>query len=193
VTATVVKTGVFLILLLLLSLLVGTMFGIWAGYDPATLSFGAFVEQHQNAVRRLNVLLPTMGSSSIALTFGLAFMFRRDPIRACLLLAAAGSMVVAALVTHFGNQPINAIIMTWDRASAPDGWMPLRDQWWTWHRVRLAAGTAALVLALLAALRSGRENHWYVGTAMSFDVGRGDNKTEALIYRDRVEARVHFE
>jgi hypothetical protein len=49
------------ILLLVLSLLVGTMFGIWVGFNPASLSAAAYVEQQQNAIRSLNTLLPVMG------------------------------------------------------------------------------------------------------------------------------------
>ncbi len=103
-------------LLFLLSLLVGTMFGILVGYNPAGLSALAYVEQQQNAIRSFNTLLPSMGALCIVLTVGLAFRLRSDR-RVCYLhVVAAILMVVAALVTRFGNQPINAIVMTW---SAP--------------------------------------------------------------------------
>jgi hypothetical protein len=55
------------ILLLLLSLLIGTMFGIWLGFNPASLSAAAYVEQQQNAIRSLNTLLPVMGAVCILL------------------------------------------------------------------------------------------------------------------------------
>jgi len=50
------------VLLVVLALLVGSMFGTWVGYDPAGLSASAYVEQQQNAIRSLNTLLPAMGA-----------------------------------------------------------------------------------------------------------------------------------
>jgi hypothetical protein len=38
-------------LIVLLALLVGTMFGIWIGFNPSSLSASAYVEQQQNAIR----------------------------------------------------------------------------------------------------------------------------------------------
>ena len=42
----------------LISLVAGSMFGIWRGYDPALYAPATFVEVHQGAVRGLNTLLP---------------------------------------------------------------------------------------------------------------------------------------
>jgi len=140
------------VLLLVLALLVGAMFGIWAGYNPATLSPGAFVEQHQNAVRGLNVLLPVMGAVCILLTIALAVMAKGDTRARYLLAASAVCLIAAGLVTRFGNQPINAVVMTWSPQSPPANWMALRDTWWQWHVVRTLAGFAGLALTLLALL-----------------------------------------
>jgi hypothetical protein len=43
----------------------------------------------------------------------------------------AAFFVVAGLVTRFGNQPINAVVMTWQASAPPSGWEEARDQWWT--------------------------------------------------------------
>jgi len=40
--------------LLLTSLLVGTMFGVWLGFNPAALTAPAHVEMQQNAIRAPN-------------------------------------------------------------------------------------------------------------------------------------------
>jgi len=50
--------------LLLTSLLVGTMFGIWLGFDPAALTATAYVEMQQNAIPAFNVSLPPSLSSA---------------------------------------------------------------------------------------------------------------------------------
>lgn len=139
-------------LLVLLSLLVGTMFGILVGYNPTSLSALAYVEQQQNAIRSFNTLLPSMGAFCIVLTVGLAFRSRSDR-RVCYLhIVAAILMVVAALVTRFGNQPINAIVMTWSAQAPAAHWLQLRDDWWHWHIVRSVAGIGALAFTFIAVL-----------------------------------------
>lgn len=144
------------VLLVLLSLLVGAMFGILVGYNPANLSALAYVEQQQNAIRSLNTLLPSMGALCIFLTVGIAFHSRTDSRTRYLHIAAAILMVVAAVVTRFGNQPINAIVMTWSAQAPAANWMQLRDDWWQWHIVRSIAGIGALVLTIIAVLASRR-------------------------------------
>ncbi|MEX0960901.1 MAG: DUF1772 domain-containing protein [Burkholderiales bacterium] len=140
------------VLVLILALLVGSMFGILVGYNPASLSASAYVEQHQNAVRSLNTLFPLMGAACIALTVFLAFASRTDRRSLMLLVVAALLMLVAALVTRLGNQPINAIVMTWSAQAPAANWAQLRDQWWQWHIVRTIAAVAAFALVALAAL-----------------------------------------
>lgn len=144
------------VLLLVLALLVGAMFGILAGYDPRSLSATAFVEQHQNAVRGLNVLLPVMGAVCILLTLALAVMAKDDTRARYLLAASAVCLIAAGLITRFGNQPINAIVMTWSPRTPPASWMELRDTWWQWHVARTFAGIAGLALTLSAVLGSKR-------------------------------------
>ena len=147
-TANVVR----FVLLLLLALLVGTMFGIWVGYNPSALSAAAYVEQHQNAIRSLNTLLPVIGAVCIVLTVWLAILAKDDARARYLLVAAVVCLLAAALVTRFGNQPINAIVMTWSPQSPPAEWAQLRDAWWRWHIVRASAGIVGLCLILLAVL-----------------------------------------
>lgn len=144
------------VLLLVLALLVGAMFGVLMGADPRPLSVTAWVEQHQNAVRGLNVLLPVMGAICIVLTLALAFLAKDDRRVRTLLAASAILLIAAALITRFGNQPINALVMTWTPQAPPANWAELRDQWWRLHVVRTLAGIGALALTLLAVLpRSG--------------------------------------
>lgn len=142
------------ILVLLLSLLVGTTFGIWVGFNPLSLSAAAYVEQQQNAIRSLNTLLPVMGAVCILLAAWLAIQSKDDARSRYPLTAAVGCLVVAGLVTRFGNQPINAEVITWSAQSPPANWAQLRDAWWQWHVVRTLAGILGLSLTLLAVLSS---------------------------------------
>ncbi len=140
------------VLLLLLSLLVGTMVGIWVGYNPASLSAAAYVEQQQNAIRAFNVLLPAVGAVCIALTVGLAVRARANSRVRYLHVIAGILMVAAAVVTRFGNQPINAVVMGWSAHAPAENWMHLRDAWWQWHVVRSVAGLGAIALTFIAVL-----------------------------------------
>jgi uncharacterized membrane protein len=143
---------------MLLALLVGSMFGIWVGFSPAALSASAYVEQQQNAIRALNALLPAMGLVCIVISIVLAVTSHDDRRGRYLYLASAGLMIIAALVTRFGNQPINKVVMTWS-AQAPDAnWNKLRIQWWQWHIVRSVAGIAAHALVVLAVFGSWRKS-----------------------------------
>lgn len=137
---------------ILVALLAGSVFGVWRGYDPSGFSPATFLEVHQGAVRGLNTLLPAMGAASIMLTGFLAWTAagRRLPFRLYLLAIAA--MIAAALVTRFGNQPINAIVMTWTANGMPSDWEDLRDAWWRWHMVRVGATIAALAILVAAVL-----------------------------------------
>ena len=143
-------------LIVLLALLVGTMFGIWIGFNPASLSALAYVEQQQNAIRSLNTFLPAVGAMCILLTAVLAFLSKGDSRSRYLLVAAAVLMISAALVTRFANQPINAVVMTWSAHAPAANWAQLRDEWWQWHIVRSLAGLAALALTVVAVLVSKR-------------------------------------
>lgn len=138
--------------LLLMSLLVGTMFGIWLGFNPLALTAATYVEQQQNAIRDLNTALPVLGAVCILLTAALAVLTRHDPRSRYLLIAATVFLVVAGLVTRFENQPINSLVMTWSAQAPAANWMELRDAWWNWHILRTVAGICALSLTILAAI-----------------------------------------
>lgn len=131
-----------------MALVAGAVFGIWRGYNPSAFSSGAFVEQHQNAVRGLNTLMPVLGLLANLFTLAWAYTQRGgDRTVLISLLVAVVFMIISGLVTRFGNQPINAIIMTWDSHSVPANWQELRDKWWQFHLVR--TGTSCLALAIL--------------------------------------------
>ena len=138
--------------LLLVALLVGAIFGIWIGFNPAGLSAATYVEQQQHAIRALNTFMPLLGAACIVLTIALAVLTKEDRRTRYLLIATAVCLLIAGVATRFENQPINSIVMTWTPQAPPANWMELRDQWWQWHIVRTVAGIAALCLLISAVL-----------------------------------------
>jgi len=139
--------------LLLAGLLTGAIFGAALIMSPAGLDATTYVIAQQNGIRALNSIMPLLGAATIILTLVAAFIASGDPARTNLLFAAAAGLIVVGLVTRFLNQPINAIVMTWNANSPPADWTALRDAWWRWHLVRLALALAALSLVIAAALR----------------------------------------
>ena len=75
--------------LLLAALVVGTMFGIWLGYNPAGLGATVYVSQQQHAIRALNVVMPSLGGATVMLTIVAAVLARSDGTRLILLVVAA--------------------------------------------------------------------------------------------------------
>jgi uncharacterized membrane protein len=139
--------------LLLGGLLAGALFCAWLMLQPAGLDAATYIIQQQNAIRALNQAMPVLGGLTIVATLAAAFAARDDRTRVLLLLAAAGCLVLAGLVTRFLNQPINAIVMTWDANAPPADWTQLRDEWWRWHLVRVICAVSALSLMIAATLR----------------------------------------
>jgi hypothetical protein len=144
------STVLQLVAILLVSLVVGSMFGIWRGYDPAAYSAQTFVEVHQGAVRGLNVLLPALAAAALLVTAALAVLARRRRRSLWLYLAAIVALAIGGVITRFFNQPINAQVMGWTADSVPANWMELRDSWWTWHILRLFAGVCGEIILIAA-------------------------------------------
>jgi uncharacterized membrane protein len=136
--------------LLLSALLVGTMFGIWFGYDPQGVSGPAYVEVQQRAITALNVPMPILGAICIVLCLACAYLGRHERGKLYLFLAAALLLATAGLITRFLNQPINAVVMTWNPQSPPSEWIVLRDRWWQWHMLRTAVAIVGFALMLIA-------------------------------------------
>ena len=141
--------------LLLAGLLTGAIFGAVLVMGPAGLDATTYVIQQQNGIRALNGIMPLLGGVTIILTLAAAFAASGDPMRMNLLFAAAAGLIIIGLVTRFLNQPINAVVMTWNANSPPADWTALRDAWWRWHLVRLAIAVISLSLIIAAALRRG--------------------------------------
>jgi hypothetical protein len=139
--------------IVLLSLILGTVFGIWRGYDATTYAPSTFVEMHQGAVRGLNVILPMFGLVTLMITASLAILSRDRPGVLWLYGLAFAAIAVAGLVTRFGNQPINEQVMGWTVTNFPADWTTIRDRWASLNAVRVVssfAGELLLVSAIFA-------------------------------------------
>jgi uncharacterized membrane protein len=73
------------------------------------------------------------------------------------LFVASVCIVAVALITGFGNIPINNQIKMWNIGSPPADWGNLADRWWWFQTMRTIAAVGGLSLLIIAALtRRGR-------------------------------------
>ncbi|MEO8372692.1 MAG: DUF1772 domain-containing protein [Candidatus Solibacter sp.] len=140
---------------LLAALLVGAMFGIWLIFNPAGLAASVYITLQQQGIRTLNKAMPTLGAVTILLTTLAAVLWRNDGTRLYLLVGSVVCFLAGGLITRFLNQPINAIVITWHPDMPPANWMRVRDEWWSWHLLRLFAGLGGLSLLIVAMLGRG--------------------------------------
>jgi len=141
--------------LVLAGVVAGVVLGIWLGYNPAGLSAHTYIEQQQHVISALNTLMPVLGLIAILLTILSALLRQGSRRISGVLLTAAGLLIISGLVTRFGNQPINAIVMTWNAADAPESWAGLRDQWWSFHTIRTVTSLLAFCLIAWAHMKKG--------------------------------------
>jgi uncharacterized membrane protein len=141
--------------LLLAAMVVGALFGAWLFLNPAGLDASSYVVLQQQAIRTMNRVMPALGAVTILVTITAAVLGRDDRARLGLLAVAVVCFVTIGLITRFLNQPINAMVMTWRGDLPPSNWTRLRDEWWRWHKVRLATGLVGLSLQIAATLKRG--------------------------------------
>lgn len=140
--------------LLLAALVAGSVFGIWVSFNPMSLSSTTYVEQHQSLVKGFNVLLPALGSVIILSSFWLAYLNKNNQSVMVLFLIAGVFFLFTGLLTRFGNQPINSIMMTWKPTAPPSDWTEWRDKWWLYHKIRFFTSVVGLCLLIWVNLQS---------------------------------------
>jgi hypothetical protein len=139
--------------IIIAALLAGVSFGIWIGFNPLSLSPSTYIEQQQNMLRALNVLMLILVFSATVITILSAFL-QKDNKRVFFTLLIAGMFfIICIIISRFGNQPINKIIMTWKPDSLPGNLSELRDKWWSFHKMRTIAELIALSLVTWTSIK----------------------------------------
>ena len=133
-------------------LVAGTAFVIWIEYNPSGLSPADYTAIMQHAIRVFTVPLPSIVVLSILFSGASSALARRRSRDFYLLVAGCLCMTVVALVTAFGNVPINNQIRLWIPASPPPNWSELATEWWRLQSIRTIAALGGLALVILATL-----------------------------------------
>jgi ABC-type proline/glycine betaine transport system permease subunit len=111
------------------ALLAGISVGIWIGFNPFHLSPSTYIEQQQNTIRSLNVLMISLVVFATIITIISAFLQKGNKEDFIVLLIASLFFISCILISRFGNQPINKIIMTWTTDSLPANLSEIREKW----------------------------------------------------------------
>ena len=120
-----VRTLVLFGALFFVALVAGAAFAIWIDYDPTGMSPAFYTEKMQHAIRVFTVPLPTVVMLGVLFTIGSTVLARRERPDLYLLIAASICIVAVALITAFGNIPINNQIRMWNVSAPPPNWRDL--------------------------------------------------------------------
>ena len=142
--------------LLFVALVAGAAFAIWFDYDPNGMSPAFYTEKMQHAIRVFTIPLPTIVVLGVLFTIAAAFLARSERPNFYLLIVAGIFIVAVALITRFGNIPINNQILTWSINSPPPNWAELAQKWWRLQTLRtlMAIGALAFLISATLAHRS---------------------------------------
>jgi hypothetical protein len=139
--------------IIIAALLAGVSFGIWIGFNPMDLSPSTYIEQQQNTLRALNELMVTLVFSATVITIISAFLQKNNKLVFIALLVAASFFIACIVISRFGNQPINKIIMSWTPGSLPGNLSEFRDKWWSLHIMRTITELAAFFLVTWTSIK----------------------------------------
>ena len=143
---------VFFAALLFVALVAGAAFAIWFDYNPSGMSAAFYTEKMQHAIGVFTIPLPAVVVLGVLFTIATAILGRSERPNFYLLIAASICIVAVALITRFGNIPINNQILTWSINSPPANWAELAQKWWQLQTLRTALAIGALAFLISAAL-----------------------------------------
>ena len=138
--------------LFFVALVAGAAFAIWIDYNPAGMSSAFYTEKMQHAIRVFTVPLPTVVVLGVLFTILSTFLARRERLDFYLLIAASVCIIAVALITAWGNIPINNQIRTWSINSPPPDWAELAQKWWWFQTLRTLSAMGGLSLLTITAL-----------------------------------------
>jgi uncharacterized membrane protein len=138
--------------LLFNALVAGAAFAIWIDYNPAGMSPTFYTEKMQHAIQVFTVPLPTVVILGAFFTILSTIVARRERPGFYLLIVASVCIIAVALITAFGNIPINNQIRTWNIISPPSNWEGLAQKWWRFQTVRTIAAIGGLSLLIITTL-----------------------------------------
>ena len=134
------------------ALVAGAAFAIWIDYNPAGMSAAFYTEKMQHAIRVFTIPLPAVVMLAVLFTIVSTFLARGERLAFYLLIVASLCIVAVALITAWGNIPINNQIKTWSINSPPPDWAQIAQKWWWFQTLRTVSAIGGLSLVTVTAL-----------------------------------------
>jgi len=127
----------------------GVLFAVALSIVPALTALPAslYVEMHTLIGRRWDPTMPLLVVSSMAVDVGLAIL---TPEERVWYLAAAVALLGVAVVSHFGNVPLNRAVKSVNPDELPSDWSDPRPTWRRWHLIRTALALVGLAANAIA-------------------------------------------
>jgi len=142
----------------LFALVAGVFWGTWFSLSRSmsALTASTFLEVGHTMIDNLGgpmaVLMPATLASAGPVLFVLYRLRRRASFS--LVLAGAGLLLVALLITLRVNVPIDDAIARWTVDTLPSDWTEIRDRWEAYHAARTFLSLAGFGCTLAAGLWS---------------------------------------
>jgi hypothetical protein len=133
-------------------LLAGIMICVWQGADHRATSEISNLEIQQANIKIFNDKIPLLELITILLTLASAALQTYIVIIFILLLIASLFLMASAIITRYGNQPINKQIQRWSKDFIPSKWEYIRDKWLSYHIYRSIFILFAFAFIILASL-----------------------------------------
>jgi uncharacterized membrane protein len=112
----------------------------------------AYVQLHQTLSRYVDRFMPA--TALLTIVVGLALTWLNTGTVRVLLAAGVLLNVAVAIISQFGNVPLNRKVRSWNPEAPPTGTSDLVKRWRRLHLLRTLAGVLALgVFAVAAVLR----------------------------------------
>jgi energy-coupling factor transporter transmembrane protein EcfT len=116
------------------------------------MSSASYTEKMQHAIRVFTVPLPTVVILGVLFTIVSTFLARHERFDFWVLIVASVCIVAVALITAWGNIPINNQIKTWSINAPPSDWAELAQKWWWFQTLRMLSAIGGLSLLTLTTL-----------------------------------------
>lgn len=130
----------------------GVLFAVALSVLPALLVLppARYIEMHRLLGANWDPIMPLIVLGTLAIDGALAFVASDAATWAYAISAVL--LVGVAVVSHFGNVPINRRVKAVDPACVPADWQDPRLVWRRWHLIRVALAFTALVVNAAASV-----------------------------------------
>jgi uncharacterized membrane protein len=110
----------------------------------------AYVQMHQTLSRYVDRFMPA--TVLLAILVGFALTWLQTGVVRALLIAGVLLSIAVAIISQFGNVPINRKVRSWNPEAPPPETKDMVERWRRLHLMRTCAGVLAMCVFVIAAV-----------------------------------------